>query len=78
MFFKGYVFNDFYSLFKVFDPLAQQVVTALKFGLDQHGCGFDFRQVEFHLAKITVKLLDEICDHTQQNAGNRAENKLYG
>ena len=63
MFIKGYVLNNFYSFFKVFDPLAQKVVTALKFSLDQHGSGFHFRQIQLHLAKITVKLLDEISHH---------------
>jgi len=77
MFFKGEMLNTFNSFLQVFDPLAQQVVTAVELGLYQHGHGLNFREIEFHLSEIAVQLLDEISNDTQQDAGDRAEDDLY-
>ena len=69
--------NTFNSFLQVFDPLAQQVVPAVELGLDQHGHGLNFREIQFHFPEIAVQLLDEICNNTQQYAGDRAKDDLY-
>jgi hypothetical protein len=57
--------------------LAQQVVTAVELGFNQHGHGLNFRKIKFHLSEIAMQLFDEISDNAQQNAGDRAEDDLY-